>query len=180
MDFLIESFKHWPTIGAFAPCSSAVAEKMTRPVDFSRARVLVEFGGGTGAITKTILARMRPDAELVSFELLPAFVSALKRIPDSRLTVVHDSAANLGAYLAAREIEKADAIISTLPVGTMNKALRARIFEEVKGALGTGGRYVQIQYSLLSWKEIKRNFPETSLDFTPRNFPPAFFYICER
>ena len=180
MHFFVESLKHWPTIGAFAPCSSAVAEKMTDPIDFSRASVLVELGGGTGAITREILARMRPDAELVVFEINRFFITALSAIDDPRLTVVGDSAANLGAYLASRGIEKVDAVISTLPIGTMSRALRGQVLKEVVGALDSEGRYVQVQYSLLSRKEVKRQFPKVALDFTPLNFPPAFFYICER
>ena len=158
MDFFVESLKHWPTIGAFAPCSSAVAEKVTRPVDFSHARLVVELGGGTGAITKEILMRMRSDSELITFEILSPFAEALRRIPDSRLTVVNDGAENLGVYLASRGLEKADAIISTLPIGTMNRTLRAKVLDEVMHALHQDARYIQVQYSLLSRKEIKRKF----------------------
>ena len=180
MDFLIESLKNFKTVGAVAACSSIAAGRMTKPVDFARALFGVELGGGTGVITKEILARMRPDAELIVFEINRFFITALSTIDDPRLTVVGDSAANLGAYLASRGIEKVDAVISTLPIGTMSRALRGQVLEEVVGALDSEGRYVQIQYSLLSRKEIKRKFPKVALDFTPLNFPPAFFYICER
>ena len=179
-NFFVESLKHWKTIGAFAACSSAVAGKMTDPIDFSRVTRVVELGGGTGAITREILARMRPDAQLAVFEILPAFVKVLEAIPDSRVTVVNDSAVNLGAYLLSRGMPHVDAVISTLPLGTIPERTRTKILEEIAYSLDENGRYVQVQYSLLSQKHIRKVFSRVFLDFTPRNFPPAFFYICER
>ncbi len=180
MHFFIESLKHWKTIGAFAACSSAVARKMTKPIDFSRASLLVELGGGTGAITREILSCMRPDARLIVFEINASFAETLRRIGDPRLVVVNDSATELGSYLREQGIRKVDHVISTLPLGTMSRVVRARILTEVLAVLDPDGRYVQIQYSLLSRQQIKEAFPRVQLDFTPFNFPPAFFYICER
>jgi len=37
-----------------------------RGIDFAHARVIVEFGVGTGCVTREILRRMRPDARLVA------------------------------------------------------------------------------------------------------------------
>lgn len=178
-NFLIESLKHWPTIGAVAACSPVSARKMVQPVDFSRARIIVELGGGTGAVTREILARMRPDAELTVFEIHPVFAEMLAQIRDSRLTVVHDSAANLGRYMEDCGMESADAVISTLPIAIMDPRVRTAVFREVHRALAPRGRYVQIQYSLISRREIEHVFPHMRLDFTPFNIPPAFFYICE-
>lgn len=179
-NFFVESLKNMKTIGALTACSPAAAGKMTKPVDFSRAMLVVELGGGTGAITKEILARMRPDAELVVFEINPVFADVLSVMGDQRLTVVNDSAVNLGRYLSERGITTVDAVISTLPLTIMDKETRAAILGEVLGVLHAEGRYVQIQYSLVSKKEMQRKFSSVKLDFTPLNFPPAFFYICER
>ncbi len=180
VNFFVESLKNLKTVGALAVCSPMVAERMTKPVDFSRTTFLVELGGGTGAITKEILAQMRPDAELVVFEINPIFAEALENLTDPRLTVINDSALKLGGYLASRDIQKVDYIISTLPISLMDRETRAKLFEEVINALNPNGRYVQVQYSLISKKEIKKKFSSVALGFTPFNLPPAFFYICER
>lgn len=179
-NFFVESLKNLKTVGALAVCSPVVAERMTKPVDFSRTTFLVELGGGTGAITKEILANMRPDAELVVFEINPVFAEALENLNDPRLTVINDSALKLGGYLASRDIQKVDYIISTLPISLMDRETRAKVLEEVINVLDARGRFVQVQYSLISKKEIKRNFSTVALGFTLFNFPPAFFYICER
>jgi phospholipid N-methyltransferase len=178
--FFVESLKQFKTVGAVIPTSRASARKMTTPVDFSRAKFIVELGGGTGAITKAILANMRQDAELVVFEITPSFAQALKDLHDPRLTVIQDSAVKLGDYLASRGIQKADYIISTLPLAVMESTVVARVLEEVHTALDERGRYIQIQYSLISKKDIKKKFSKVTIDFTLFNFPPAFFYICER
>lgn len=180
INFFVESLKNLKTVGTFIPCSPVAAEKMIKPVDFSRAKLLVELGGGTGAVTREILANLRQDAELVVFEINPSFAKALKNLNDPRLTVVNDSAVKLGDYLKSRGIKKVDYIISTLPLAVMDRRVVARVLEEVIDALDMRGRFVQIQYSLISKKEIKKKFSVVKLDFTPLNFPPAFFYICER
>ena len=180
MGFFLESLRHFGTVGTVIPSSQIVAKKITNPVNFNEAKIIVELGGGTGAITKEILANMRRDAELVVFETNPPFAKALKALNDPRLTVVNNSAIKLGDYLKSRSIKNVDFIISTLPLAVMSKRTTAKILEEVVNALAVRGRYVQIQYSLVSKKEIEKKFSVVKLDFTPLNFPPAFFYICER
>jgi len=70
-------------------------------VDWTRARVVVEYGPGVGTITQEILKRMRSDAVLAVIELNPQFVSFLqKRIQDPRLRVIHGSASDAKQVLA--------------------------------------------------------------------------------
>ena len=180
VNFFVESVKNLKTVGALAACSPTVAERMTKPVDFTSTTFLVELGGGTGAITTKILAQMRSDAELVVFEINPVFVETLKNLNDPRLTVVNDSALNLADYLASRGIQKVDYIISTLPISLMERRTRAKLLTEVMNVLDERGRFMQVQYSLISKREIEQKFPAVKLDFTLLNFPPVFFYICGR
>lgn len=167
------------TVGTVVPCSRNSAKKMTRPVNFEAAQTIVELGAGTGAITKEILRRMKPDARLIAFETNKKFCKSLERLNDPRLTVIHDSAEHLRTYLDRFGIANADYIISTLPLALFHDSLKEGVFRAIHDTLDPRGRYVQIQYSLISWNELKRSFPAVRLDFTPFNFPPAFFYICE-
>ena len=56
-------------VGAVAPSSKFLMKKRLKSVDFSKAKVIVELGPGTGVFTKGILDKMTDDAKLFSFEL---------------------------------------------------------------------------------------------------------------
>ena len=76
----------------------------------------MEYGPGVGNITAEVLKRMHRDARLVVFETNDDFVEFLRRsIPDSRLTVVHGSAADVGRVLGELGLEQADIVISGIP-----------------------------------------------------------------
>lgn len=76
------------------------------------------------------------------------------------------------------DFSKAETIVE-LGGGT-GAVTEEKILEAVRGVLRSRGRYVQLQYSLVSKNRIKQRFDNVRVDFTPFNFPPAFFYICER
>ena len=180
VNFFVESVKNLKTVGTLAPCSPAAAKKMVKPVDFNKASVIVELGGGTGAVTKEILKAAKPGTKIFVFETNSNFVKVLKELGGNRLEVINDSAANMPEKLKSFGVIRTDYVISTLPIAIMDKKTKDKIFDGVKEVLTPGGYYVQIQYSLISKKEIERKFHNVKLDFTPLNFPPAFFYICER
>ena len=91
-------FKHPRMLGSIIPSSRFLIHDLMRQVDWKRAKVLVEYGPGVGNITTEVLRRMRPDARMVVFETNDDFVEFLRAaIPDPRLTVVHGSAADVGA-----------------------------------------------------------------------------------
>ena len=179
INFFLESLKKFKIIGTVIPSSRVSAKKMIEPIDFTRAKLIVELGGGTGAITREILANMRQDAELIVFEINYPFSQTLGNLNDHRLTVVNDSAVKLVDYLKSRGIKKADYVISTLPLAIMDQTTVAKVLKEVTAALDAQGRYIQIQYSLVSREKIRKNFSVVKLGFTLFNFPPAFFYICK-
>ena len=68
--FFQESLRSMGPTASMFPSSRYLANALTRPIDFRRARTVVELGPGTGAVTNEILKRMRPDAKL--FVNIPA------------------------------------------------------------------------------------------------------------
>lgn len=57
--FLIEYFKSPRTIGAVAPSSEKLAEKMVGDIDFKNSEVIIEYGPGTGVFTDKLVKRRR-------------------------------------------------------------------------------------------------------------------------
>lgn len=154
---------------------------MTDPVDWETARVVVEFGAGTGVITDSLLEKMSEDAKLLCFEVDGALFNKLReRIKDPRITLINDGAENLGKYLEKYNLVGVDYVISGLPLVSLPPKTRAKIVAEVLEHLKRGGKYIQLQYSLVSRKEFKSLFSEMRLGFTPLNIPPAFVYVCTK
>lgn len=168
------------TVGTVFPFTAVASRKMIQTVDFNHGKNFVELGGGNGAVTRELLKKMRPDARLIVFELDPKYAASLRQIIDRRLTVIQDSAEHLEKYLKQEGMEQVDAVLSTLPLVIFEKRLRNRIMDEVMRVLKPGGCYIQMQFSVMTKKEMKARFKNMRITFTPFNMPPAFFYIVTK
>ena len=175
--FIVQFFKKWKQVGAILPSSVFLVEDMLDEVDFSRARVVVELGAGSGSFTKHILKRMRDDARLVVFEINEVFVHKLRKIKDPRITVIKDSAVNIADYLDG---QKADCIVSGIPLSNLNEQIKSDIIFSSKSNLEGDGVFLQFQYFPESLALMKSHFSDVRLRFTLFNTPPAFFYVCRK
>jgi two-component sensor histidine kinase len=120
-----------PTASMF-PSSRYLANALTRPIDFRRARTVVELGPGTGAVTNEILKRMRPDAKLFAVDINETFIDHLRSTcQDPRLVPLRGSATELLSLLAVHEIDSADAIVSSLGLTGMDHRTRLSIMRQI-------------------------------------------------
>src|SRR5687768_7476326 len=125
-------FRHPRMLGSIIPSSRFLIRELLEPVDWTRARVIVEYGPGIGNVTREILRRMRPDAKLIAIETNSEFVNYLKaHFTDERLRVVRGSAADVAEILqredTAQDGAKASCIISGIPFSTLSPRLREHI-----------------------------------------------------
>lgn len=177
--FLRQFFKDRQMVGAVAPSTKFLAEKMLENVDFKSAKLIIELGPGNGIFTDILLNRMAPDAKLYIFELNNVFYKELsERLSDPRATLIHDSAEFIQKYV--EETGTADAVISSLPLMVFPEELRSNVVNSAYEALSDDGKYIQFQYSLQSKKYLEGIFKKVNIRFTIRNFPPAFVYTCHK
>lgn len=162
------------------PSSTRLVRRLLAGVDFSTASSIVELGPGDGCVTREILRRMRPEARLLALEINPVFVEQCRRINDPRLILRSACASRLPELLEEEGMEKADAVISSLPLAMMDDELVERILQASREALVSDGRFVQYQYSLSDHARVKAHYPSLTLGFTPLNVPPAFVYTCTK
>lgn len=174
---LIKSFK---TSGTITPSSKVLIKALLAPIDFTAARCIIELGPGTGCVTRSILDRMHPDCVLICFEVNSDFIGQLEALQDSRLRVVNACASSIRTILDDLDIVEVDHIVSSLPLALIDDEVVKRILESVRANLREGGRYLQYQYSLSNYAELKPIFKNVKLDFTFRNMPPAFVYECTK
>ena len=167
------------------PSSRELAKAMVAELPPHATRV-IELGGGTGALTRALLAYgVRGDALLVLElnEELHAHLHA--RVPAVRV--------ELGDARALPEIARAtgylddgpaDAIISGLGLLAMPADLQRSILEAAFSCLRAGGRFIQFTYGPQPpvfdavAKELQLQVRRG--DFVLRNVPPATVYVYTR
>src|ERR1700741_2456022 len=122
--FAANFLRHPEMLGSIIPSSRFLVNAVTRSIDWSRARVIVEYGPGVGTFTQEILRQMRSDARLIVIETNLDFVKFLgESFPDKRLRIEHDSAANVQRILRRHALPGADYIVSGIPLGSMPRSL---------------------------------------------------------
>lgn len=166
-------------LGSIVPSSRFLVNAVLASVDWSRARVIVEYGPGVGTFTAEILQRMRSDATLVVIETNRDFVKLLgQEISDHRLVVAHDSAENVQEILERRGTPRADYIVSGIPLGSMPKWLQSAIATASQEALDARGEFLVYQFTSRVLPVLRGTFRSVRRGFELRNFPPAQFFVC--
>jgi phosphatidylethanolamine/phosphatidyl-N-methylethanolamine N-methyltransferase len=170
---------------AVAPSSRELAKAMLAELP-AGARRVIELGGGTGALTRALLAHGFEDAALLVLELneeLHAHLHA--RFPQVRIEL--GDARDLPAIAAGcgdLGAGQADAIVSGLGLLSMPRETQRAILEAAFACLRDGGRFVQFTYGLQApvadsvvqslGLQVRRG------DFVLRNVPPARVYVYTR
>jgi len=161
---------------------------MLAPIDFAAARMIVEFGPGTGAFTREIAARLLPGCRYLGIELNSRFVHSLTAT-FPHLVFAHGSVADLPHILATHRVGPIDAIVSGLPWATLPLALQERVFGAMDRALVPGGRFVTFGYLqslvLPGARALRRRLGHSFVEVRRSpvvwgNVPPAFAYICRK
>ena len=158
--FFIEFVKHPKTVGAVMPSGKALAEKMMEPIQFDRADCIVEYGPGTGSFTRKLLKYRKEGTKLILIENNPVFYDRLKKEfgMQKEVVMILGSAENVNGYLAQYGIKTADYIVSGLPFTSLPKDISEKILLATQRAIGTKGRFLTFQYSLVKRKFFEKYF----------------------
>ena len=172
-------FKHPRMLGSLIPSSRFLINQVLGQIDWGRARVVVEYGPGVGTFTSEILRRLPADGTLLVVETNREFVEFLRgSLRDSRLHVVHGSAAEVGRHLAELGLERADYIISGIPFSTMPQEVREGILRSTREALQPDGAFLVYQFSPKVQPDLENEFSEVQRSFEPLNILPAQLFFC--
>lgn len=177
------------TIGAIAPSSSGLAKQMVKQIDFNKAKVVVEYGPGSGVFTKKVLESINRDNTIFfGLELNETMNKiANQEVPD--VTIYQDSAAEIAKYLKQYGVKQADAIISGLPWAAFPECLQDEILEETVASLPEGGTFSTFAYlhglilpsGIRFRKKLKKHFSIVRTSpIVWKNLPPALVYWCKK
>jgi len=177
--FASNFLRHPMMLGSIIPSSRFLVNQVLEPIDWERSRVIVEYGPGVGTITSEILRRMHPDAHLVAIETNRDFVRFLQStLPDPRLHLVHESAAEVQSVLRRLGLPAPSYIVSGIPLGSMPEPLRADIVSKSRAALAPGGAFLVYQFTSRVLPVLQQTFQHVRRSFQPRNLPPAQLFVC--
>ncbi len=178
MSFILEFLKHPRRIGAVAPSGRLLARAMTSPIDFDSAKVIVEYGPGTGAFTRELIARRRPGTVLVLIEQNETFFAALQEryAGAGDVYLINGTAADVNEHLARLGLKGADYILSGLPFSSLPAETSELILGATRRAIG-GGVFVTFQYTLMKEELLKRHFRVVTRTWVSFNIPPAFVFV---
>jgi len=174
-------FKYPKLVGWLLPSSRFLVEEVLGQIDWRQAKVVVEYGAGTGTFTKGILERLRPDGHLVALEINPEFCGFLSRsLNDRRLQLVQESASGIEEIIARLGFAQVDYVISGIPFKTLPKSVRHSIVRQTHSVLRPHGRFLVYQLSGAVLPHLEQVFGNVSRDFALLNIIPARLFYCAR
>jgi phospholipid N-methyltransferase len=168
-------------VGWLVPSSNYLVRHVLDQIDFASARVLVEFGPGTGTFTAEMLKRMRPDARLIVFEIGREFADYLRHhLADPRLVVEETSAAEVDHVLQRLGVGPVDAVVSGIPFTALPPDLRDQIVRKSHAVLRPGGRMLVYQVSKAVLPNLQKAFGSVAKRIEFRNLIPTRLFFCQR
>jgi phosphatidylethanolamine/phosphatidyl-N-methylethanolamine N-methyltransferase len=167
-------------IGAVAASSPELAAAMARHIPAGGEGYVVELGGGTGPVTRAILDIGVPPERLIVVERDAVLHRHLaERYPQVR--VLQGDAMHLQQLLRREGIHPVKAIVSSLPLLSMKKAIQHRIGAQAFSVLEADGPFIQFTYGLFS--PLNRNrlgVRGTVEDRVLQNLPPASVWLYRK
>lgn len=167
--------------GSIVPSSQYLGRMMAAQIDPQGGHVM-ELGGGTGALTREIIATGLPPERLEVVEINQAFAHNLRRAFPA-VTVLETPAQAVAAHARGGQ-GGYQAIISGLPMLSMSKSLQRAILAEAFKLLMPGGALIQFTYSIRPPISAEVYQPlglsVRRVGHIVRNFPPATVFRFAR
>jgi len=180
---LREYLKEPKKIGTITPDSCWCVKKLLKKIDFSTAKVIVEWGGGSGAVTSEIVKKKKEKTLFICFESNPNLFRSLSKkfSGNHNVIILYEDIFLSEKILSVLGIRKVDFIVSTLPFSN----LATNEFLHLASSL-TDKIFTQYLHSLSLFKfffpenKLKKYFSKIEKEFVLLNLPPAFVYYCQR
>jgi len=133
-------------VASVMPTSRFAVEKICSQIDLQGAQVVIEYGPGTGVITRALLLRMAPEARLIAIERNVAFFSLLQgACRDPRLHLFNECAGNILDIVRRCDASQADCVLSGIPFSFLPVKARVELLKSTHRILKPGGRFIAYQ-----------------------------------
>lgn len=194
--FVREFLRDPSATASLIPSSRKLTERMIEGIDLGACRSIVEFGPGSGVMTRVMFERLPKGwtvaeggaGTFIAFEFNPRMARLVAR-EFPRAVVVAESAAQIERVCAERGVAPGtlDAVVSGLGWAAFEPALTTQILEATARTLRPGGHFRTFAYHIgllkrNAWHlraELRRLFSQVEMSRgVLANLPPAFVYRC--
>ena len=136
-------------MGALTPSGERLAQAMAEAVSACGSGLVVELGGGTGALTRALLASGVAPERLIVVERDRKLCRLLRRrFPAVR--ILERDARTVRDALGHETPGTVAAVVSSLPLLSMPPAMRRAILTEAFGLMDEDGVFAQFTYGISS------------------------------
>jgi phosphatidylethanolamine/phosphatidyl-N-methylethanolamine N-methyltransferase len=174
--------RHPLRTGAVLPSSPYLSRALVAGLDLKPGDLVLEYGPGTGPITKVLQERLQPGVRYLGIERDPGFHRLLvQRFPD--LDFHLGSVEDVSRILEDRDLPAPRVIVSGLPFASLPPSVQDRIIEGTKSILPKDGEFRTFQYvhayrlpAALRFRKIMTGCFSEFRRIGPifRNVPPAY------
>jgi phospholipid N-methyltransferase len=182
IQFLHAFLKNPMKVGAIAPSSPELAQKMLHGLKPTSDSIVLELGVGTGAITKFIQGLLTDDSSYLGIELDKTLVRSLK-INYPTMKIVRGNALDVHAIHKRSGLGKVGFIVCCLPFVSIPNEIGEEILAEIDKFMDKGCVFRTFQYahgyyfpSAIKLREHMRNRYGKSKrsPLVVKNVPPAY------
>ncbi|MEC7751951.1 MAG: methyltransferase domain-containing protein [Myxococcota bacterium] len=145
IDFFREFLRDPTQTGAVMPSGQQLCRLLAQTAGVPEAKVVLEFGTGTGVVTREIARQLPGDGRFIGIEINPEMAKATQALC-SDVEVVNRNAADAPEILRERGFRSCDCIVSGLPWASFPEALQDELLQGAVTALRPGGRFVTFAY----------------------------------
>jgi phosphatidylethanolamine/phosphatidyl-N-methylethanolamine N-methyltransferase len=172
--FFRRALAHPLQLGTPIPSSPALGRLIASHIGDRKNGLTVEIGGGTGVITRQLLAAGVPADRLLVLEIDPEMADYLRAtLPEANVTT--GDARDLPALLPPSWRGRVDTIVSGIPMTVLSAAYQCQLIDAMFSALAEDGRYLQYTFTLggSPVRARRLGLAGRRLGTTFGNFPPA-------
>lgn len=166
-------------VASVIPSSPWLVKAVRDKVASDTRQVIVEFGPGTGPVTRGLLKEgvLTADSKVILVESNDMLARYLKgHFHDPRITIEHDTAANVRDILERAGETEADAVISGIPYSYFDDALRDKIVHATADALKPHGKNIVYQVRTAVEPTLRHHFASVKKRRVWFNVPPLHLF----
>jgi phosphatidylethanolamine/phosphatidyl-N-methylethanolamine N-methyltransferase len=167
-------------MGSITPSSASLGRVVARNIHQGEDEAVVEFGGGTGAITRSLLESGVPASHLFSVEIDTELASYMRRdLPD--VQILQGDVRKIRQMLPARFIGKVGTVVVGIPMVLLPWEAQQTIIDEIFAIMPEGRHFLAYTYSTgapLKYKKL--GLSARRVGFTLANLPPASVWAFTR
>lgn len=167
-------------MGSVTPSSPALRRIIAANLTCGPDEIVVEFGGGTGAITKALLEAGIPPNRIYVIEIDGELATYLRRSFPG-VQVIHGDCRQVEDLIGADRVGKVGTVVCGIPTVTLPMETQREIIEASFKVMPKGRRFLLYTYSLTSPLPVNvLGLNAKRVGWTAANIPPASVFAYSK